>query len=113
MTSLDLAYLQDIRDAADRATLHIAGLSAEILRDNPFLQDGVVRCLILLGEAAKQVSPETRALFPHFDWPGMVGLRNVLVHRYREVDFVELWTIVNRDLPPLVKTLSQHLRGIE
>jgi uncharacterized protein with HEPN domain len=111
--SPDLMYLEDIRDAADRAVIHITGLEADILRDNPFLQDGVVRCLILLGEAARQVSPATRALFPHFDWSGMVGLRNVLVHRYREVDFLELWTIVNRDLPPIAEELSRYLRGFE
>ena len=109
MTSHDLTYLLDIRDAADRAIGHVAGLSAETIRDDPYLQDPVVRCLILIGEAARQLTPETRALFPHLDWSGMTGLRNILVHRYHEIDYVELWTIVNRDLPPLVKELTRYL----
>ena len=111
--SRDLTYLEDIRDAADRAITHVGGASSEILRDDLFLQDGVVRCLILVGEAARQVSSASRERFPHFDWAGMIGLRNVLVHRYREVDFVELWTIVTRDLPPLVEELGRYLRDFE
>jgi len=39
----------------------------------------------------------------------MTGLRNILVHRYHEIDYGELWTIVNRDLPPLVKELTRYL----
>lgn len=61
MTSRDIICIRDIRDAADRAIFHITGLRAEVVADNPFLQDGVVRCLILIGEASKNVSPEGRA----------------------------------------------------
>jgi uncharacterized protein with HEPN domain len=107
--SRDLTYLRDLRDAAHRAIYHITGLSAEVVADDPYLQDGVVRCLILLGEAAKNLSPEARAQFPDMDWSGMIGLRNILVHRYQEIDYMELWTIVNRDLPAIVETLTKYL----
>lgn len=113
MTSRDLGYLRDIRDAAHRAIYHITGLAPETVADNPYLQDGVVRCLILMGEAAKNVSPEVRAQFPAIDWSGMIGLRNILVHRYQETDYMQLWTIVNRDLEPVVDQLSEYLRAHE
>ena len=109
MTSRELGYVRDIRDAARRAISHITGLKAETVADNPSLQDGVVRCLILMGEAAKNVPEQIRAEFPDIDWPGMIGLRNVLVHRYQEIDYLELWTIVNRDLEPIVDKLSAYL----
>jgi uncharacterized protein with HEPN domain len=110
LTSRDLGYVRDIRDAADRAISHIVGLDAEIVADNPFLQDGVVRCLILMGEAAKNLSEDVRAEFPDIDWSGMIGLRNILVHRYQEIDYLELWTIVNRDLEPVVLKLTAFLQ---
>ena len=109
MTSRDLAYLRDIRDAAARAAVHIMDLPAEVVAENPYVQDGVVRCLILMGEAAKNVSPEARAELSGLDWSGMIGLRNILVHRYQEVDYLQLWTIVNRDLDPIVEALSEYL----
>lgn len=39
----------------------------------------------------------------------MIGLRNVLVHRYQEIDYMQLWMIVNRDLDPIVQKLSAYL----
>ena len=48
-----------------------------------------------MREAAKNLSDDTRATFPHFDWSGIIGLRK--------------WTIVNRDLPPLVDELTVYL----
>ena len=109
MTSRDLGYLQDIRDAADRAILHITGLRPETVADNRLLQDGVARCLILMGEASRNVPENIRAEFPDIDWWGMIGLRNVLVHRYQEIDYMQLWTTVNRDLDPIVEKLSAYL----
>lgn len=113
MTSRDLSRLHDIRDAASRAIDHIAGLQAETLAHNLHLQDPVVRCLILMGEAAKGISPEVRTELSDFDWSGMIGLRNVLVHRYEEIDYLELWTIVNRDLQPIIDRLTMYLREHE
>src|SRR5437016_5741644 len=109
----DLTYLEDIRDAADRAINHAIGLSPGGLADSAFVQDGVVRCLILIGEAARQASADARAAFPDLDWSGMIGLRNILVHRYREIDYMELWTIINRDLPALVDQLAKYLSQFE
>jgi uncharacterized protein with HEPN domain len=98
-----------MRDAAQRAVHHIAGLAADAVADDPYRQDGVVRCLILIGEAAKNVSDEVRTELPGLDWSGMIGLRNILVHRYQEIDYLQLWTIVNRDLDALVSTLNAYL----
>lgn len=64
-----------------------------------------------MGEAAKNLSADVRAEFPNIDWTGMIGMRNILVHRYQEIDYLELWTVVNRDLPPIVDTLTQYLRS--
>ena len=45
----DITYLEDIRDAADRAVIHAIGLTPDGLAQNVYVQDGVVRCLILIG----------------------------------------------------------------
>jgi uncharacterized protein with HEPN domain len=110
LTLRDLGYLRDIRDAANRAINHIGGLSAGLLGDRPDLADGPIRCLIVMGEAAKNLSADARDAFPDIDWPGMIGLRNILVHRYHEIDYLELWTIVNRDLDPVIDQLTAYLK---
>ncbi|HUR81238.1 MAG TPA: HepT-like ribonuclease domain-containing protein [Thermoanaerobaculia bacterium] len=98
-----------MRDAAQRAIGHIAGLTPEGVSDDPYRQDGVVRCLILMGEAAKNVSDELRTELSDLDWSGMIGLRNILVHRYQEIDYLQLWTIVNRELEAVIARLDNYL----
>jgi len=63
-----------------------------------------------MGEAAKSISAEVRADLSDLDWSGMIGLRNILVHRYEEIDYLELWTIVNRDLQPIIDRLTDYLK---
>jgi len=37
----------------------------------------------------------------------------VLVHEYQRVDLSHVWTIVETELPPLIKALDAHLRNID
>lgn len=70
------------------------------------LKDAVVRCLEVIGEAGKQVSPETRGRLSEVPWSLMARTRDVLIHSYAKVDLVEVYRTVKRDLPPLVAALE-------
>ena len=109
MTSPDLDCIREIRDAAQRATVHIDDLDPETVAANVYVQDGVVRCLIVIGEAAKALSPEARAEFADIDWSELVGLRDTLLDRDREIDYHAVWRIVNRDLPPIIESFGAYL----
>ena len=39
----------------------------------------------------------------------MIGMRNVLIHQYGEVDPSVVWETVQRDLPPLIVLLRRVL----
>ena len=67
----------------------------------------LVRLLEIIGEAATRMPEEERARYPEIPWPGMVSLRNRLIHGYDEVDFDILWQIVTQDLPPLINILEK------
>jgi uncharacterized protein with HEPN domain len=41
-------------------------------------------------------------------WASIVGLRNILVHQYWELDLDELWIIIHRDLPELIATIERY-----
>lgn len=69
-------------------------------------QDAVIRRLEIIGEAARRISPETRARLPQLPWEAMIGMRNILIHEYDDVDLMIVWDTVQKDLPRLVANLE-------
>jgi uncharacterized protein with HEPN domain len=62
-----------------------------------------------MGEAACQVTPETRGLLPQFPWPSIVAMRHRLVHAYFDIDLDLVWATITQDLPPMVALLEHCL----
>ena len=55
--------------------------------------------LVLLGEAANNVTVEYCAAHPSVDFKDMAGLRHKLVHDYANIDLGRIWTILKTDFP--------------
>jgi len=110
--SRDLALLQDILTNAQRGLAFLNDVPRERFFTDHLINYAVVRSLSIIGEAANHVSKETRQRLSQLDWSGMIGLRHVVVHDYGRVDLDEVWTIVHRDLPPLIAVLQKELEGI-
>ncbi len=105
----DPVYLSDILDSARRAHTYVEGVSrSEFLRDVK-LQDSVVRRLEIVGEAAGRLSPEFRQEHPTVPWGRMTGMRNRMIHGYRDVDMELVWETVQRHIPPLILQLEALL----
>lgn len=66
----------------------------------------VVHHLEILGESARGVSSELRRMHPEVPWPTIVASRNVLAHRYFDVDVGKVWGTIERDLPRLRSQLQ-------
>ncbi|KMM16818.1 DUF86 domain-containing protein [Synechococcus sp. GFB01] len=61
-----------------------------------YLQDVVIRCLEIVGEATKRDSPELRLPHPGVPWRAMAGMRDVLIHAYDQVDPEQAWMAYQR-----------------
>lgn len=94
--------LADIKEAAERAVRHVRGLSRERFLVDEKSVDAVIRCLQIVGEAAKRVSAADRAALPHLPWRAMTGLRDRLVHDYLGTDPEIVWDVVTVQLPALL-----------
>ena len=66
----------------------------------------LVRLLEVVGEAAGRVPKTEQDRYPAIPWTEIISLRNRLIHGYDQVDFDILWTIVTKDLPPLIGVLG-------
>jgi uncharacterized protein with HEPN domain len=84
--------------------------------DNLDKLDAIAMMLIAVGESFKKIDLETDgewlAKYPEIDWHGVIGLRNVLVHDYFDIDAEEIHKICRRDIPQLLSTVQRMLREI-
>lgn len=61
------------------------GVTYESFASNKMMQQAVMRMIQIIGEAARKVSPEARALNPDVPWRRIVGMRHRLVHAYFDI----------------------------
>src|SRR5207253_9729860 len=99
--------LRHILDAARKAVDFAAGKSRPDLNADEKLSLALVRLLEIVGEAATQVSAQTREAHPEIPWREISGTRNRLSHGYFDVDLDIVWAIVTSDLPPLIQALEK------
>jgi len=84
----------------------VAGRTRRDLDTDRVLSLALVRLLEIVGEAASGISADARSKRPGIPWVGIVGLRNRLIHGYDSVDLDVIWSIVEHDLPGLVRELE-------
>ena len=105
----DEVRLRHMLDAARKTLAFTKGRSRTDLDTDEQLTLAVVRLLEIIGEAAKQVTTETRAAHPAIPWREIAGTRDRLIHGYFDVDLDVVWSIASRDLPGLVASLETVL----
>lgn len=104
--------LRDILEAIAAIERHAGGEKADFERDE-ILQVWFVHHLQIIGEAARALPEEVRALAPDIPWGSIIGMRNVLVHGYFEIDADLVWDTVQRDIPALKPKLEALLKRLE
>ena len=98
-----------MRDAAQNALDFIGGRTREDLDRDRMLYGALNWSLTIIGEAAAQLTPETRTALAEVPWSNIVGMRNRLVHGYYLIDPDIVWDTVIRHLAPLVSALETWL----
>lgn len=106
MEKKDLNRLRHMLDAAKAILEHTKNKKQSDLEDNRLLLGGVVRELMLIGEAANAVSLQTKAHFPLIPWKEIIGMRNQLIHAYFEISHKIVWMTVMNDIPKLISSLE-------
>lgn len=102
----DRIRLQHMLDAAEQARAFIRNRRREDLDDDQQLVWALVKAIEIIGEAAYQVSAETRERLPGIPWERITGMRHRLVHAYFDIDLDILWKTVQDGLPPLIVVLK-------
>ncbi len=94
-------------EATKQIKIYIDEVSYEEFEKDSLRQDGVIRQIEILGEAANQISENLKEEYPEIPWKDVAGMRNKLIHGYFEVDLETVWNTVKNDLPRLRKDLQK------
>jgi uncharacterized protein with HEPN domain len=64
----DAIYLQHNLDAITKVEQYLAGVDESMFAEQTLIQDGVIRQIEIIGEAAKQLTMELRTRYTHIPW---------------------------------------------
>lgn len=74
------------------------------------LLDSVCMKLVAVGESIKNLDKNTNkellAQYPQIQWKQAMGMRDIIVHHYFDVDAEEIYKTLKEDLPLLQQVLS-------
>lgn len=107
----DIAFIEDIKEAIKRINAYISGMDyKEFLKDKK-TQDAVVRNLEIIGEAAKNISQESKQKYPEMPWKDFARVRDKLIHFYHGVNYDVVWDIALHELPPALKQVKKIIEA--
>lgn len=104
----DSLYVGHILKAVEDIERYVANVDFERFSKDTLVQDGVMRKLEIIGEAAKRLSSELYGSTSEIPWGDICGMRDKLVHDYFGIDLMAVWKTVTEDLDALKMTLEPY-----
>ncbi|MCH7471391.1 DUF86 domain-containing protein [bacterium] len=103
-------HLRDILASIETCQRIVAGKSFADFEGDEVVQLAVFHTLTIMGEAVGRIPEENRPAHPSINWQRMKNLRNILVHRYDEVELDTVWSVVQDKLDPLKSSVLELLK---
>ncbi len=104
----DEKRLRDILGAIKTIESYSVSSYDEFIADTK-TQEAILYNLIIIGEAANQISDEFQEKHHTIPWSSMIGTRNIIVHGYDQVKLQIVWEILQGDLEHLRVEISRVL----
>jgi len=105
MKEKDIIFIEHILESITLIQNYVNQLTKEDFLSLSEKQDAVIRRLAIIGEAAKNISPELKQSYPTIPWQKIIGMRNILIHKYFGVDVELTWNTIQKELPVLKQEL--------
>ena len=97
----------DVLDYARGATVLARGCTWEQFLQDRKSQLAAERLIEIIGEAARHVPEAERRNHSAISWRKATGMRHLIAHEYRRVDYAIVWEVFTVHLPELVLQLER------
>ncbi|AVQ72499.1 MULTISPECIES: HepT-like ribonuclease domain-containing protein [Microcystis] len=102
-------YICLIVNAIRRILRYTDGIGKSELENNDEKLSAILYQITIIGEATKRLSVIFRQQHPEIPWREMAGMRDVIVHKYDQLDLDVVWDIVENKLTELLKAITPLL----
>ncbi|MBD2150573.1 DUF86 domain-containing protein [Pseudanabaena sp. FACHB-1277] len=109
----DPESLLDIYNYGQQAIAFVASLTQEEFEEDDKSIAAVMYVVAIMGEATKRLSKEFRQQYDFIPWGDIAGMRDRLVHDYKNIDLDILWDIVNVEIPRLLAQIQPMIPSFE
>ena len=98
-------FIEDIRENIQNIEDFSKGITFGCFCEDKLRQNAIIRCLEIIGEAAKNVPQSFREKYPKISWSDIGKFRDKLSHSYFGITLKRIWDIAKKDLPILKKEI--------
>lgn len=106
-------YIKDMLESMERAEKFIEEMDYEDFVKDERTSFAVIRCIEVMGEAAKQVPESIRKKHPGIPWKSIAGMRDKVIHFYFGVNLEKVWLVVKEDIPKLKPEIQKILEELQ
>ncbi len=110
LSETDRDALKDVRDDIARVLRFVEGydIDAFVADDKTFY--AATRCLEIISEASRRLSPTFKARFPEIPWKDVAGSGSIYRHNYENVQARRVWATIHDALRPLRARVAVELQ---
>ena len=95
----DDSRVRHMLDAMERILSISTGMSRDQLGHHEDNTEKILFNMMVLGEAANNISREFAERNPSVAWKDIASVRHKIVHDYADIDFDTIWDILQNDIP--------------
>ena len=95
-----LAAIAEIREFTNETTFEKFQGARKTIR-------AVLYNLAIIGEAVRSIPPDVETSHPEIPWEDIRGMRNIVIHKYFQVNLSIIWQTIQEDLVSLESSLRQ------
>lgn len=102
-------YLRHILDEIIFLLKTTENLNYDSFFENEMYTRAFSRSFEIIGEAAKNLSPDFRKTHTDIEWKKISGMRDKIIHQYFNVDYELLWDVIKTKLPEIKNKIEKLL----